>query len=409
MKGFNNHINQKLYYTIVLIMMGLMLMGLFLDNPRYGTFEAGFMLHCALIIVLSACLLLYPRYQNYILRIIIITVGSIYLYSIFFLYPETWSTFIFISFIPAISILFFDSKMFHFSLLSNLLLITATFGYIMLVDKGQLFPYIHQDIAGNIINFIGSHVIIYLIYHLSYERIKKQQLYYEQLQNSERLRTTGQLAAAVAHEIRNPLTVVKGFLQLYSKKDGPFSDDAKEHFNMMIAELNSAEKVISQFLTIASPDKNKEVEIVNVHKVLQSVSDLLKSYGFLRNNTIELLVEEDCFISANTIEYKQLMINLIKNAMEASKIGDAVIVEAKKTKHFIEMKVIDYGSGMSEEKLKSLGTPFYSLKSNGTGLGLMICYHILEKYNGTINFQSSKGHGTTVTIRFPSTIDEGTD
>ena len=83
-------------------------------------------------------------------------------------------------------------------------------------------------------------------------------------------------------------------------------------------------------------------------------------------------------------------------------MGNSVIVEAKKQNQFVEMKVIDYGFGMSEEEVQSLGTPFYSLKRNGTGLGLMICYHIVEKYNGTIDFQSSKGKGTTVTIRFPS-------
>ena len=84
----------------------------------------------------------------------------------------------------------------------------------MLIDQENLYSAIKRDVIGTVINFIGSQVIIYLIYHLTYERIRKQQLYYEQLQNSEQLKTTGQLAAAVAHEIRNPLTVVKGFLQL---------------------------------------------------------------------------------------------------------------------------------------------------------------------------------------------------
>ena len=83
----------------------------------------------------------------------------------------------------------------------------------------------------------------------------------------------------------------------------------------MIDELNTAEEVISQFLTIAKPDKDKKLEIVNVHNVLQSVTDLLKSYGLLRDNKIDLQVDEDCYICANNIEYKQLMINIIKNAL----------------------------------------------------------------------------------------------
>ncbi|AZV41912.1 sporulation kinase [Peribacillus asahii] len=402
MKEFYPQMNKKLYYAVVLIWTAVMIMGLLLDNPRLGGFDLGYILHSVLAIILFTCLWLYPKYRNHSFRIVIIIMASTFLYTVFFLYPGAWSTFIFLCLIPAISILFFDSKLFHFSLILNALLIIGTFSYIIGMDQSNQFSHIKGDLAGDAVNFIGSQVIIYLIYHVSYERIKKQQLYYEQLQHSERLKTTGQLAAAVAHEIRNPLTVVKGFLQLYSEKDCPVNKDIRETFTLMIDELNTAEEVISQFLTIAKPDKDKKLEIVNVHNVLQSVTDLLKSYGLLRDNKIDLQVDEDCYICANNIEYKQLMINIIKNALEASKIGDSVIVKAKSKNQFVEMKVIDYGDGMSEEEIKPLGTPFYSLKSNGTGLGLMICYHIIEKYNGSIDFQSSKGQGTTVTICFPS-------
>src|SRR3954462_12678533 len=138
---------------------------------------------------------------------------------------------------------------YHFSLLLNGVLIMFTFSYIMLIDQGNLYPYIKQDLMGNVINFIGSQVTIYFIFYLSYGRLKKQKLYYEQIKHSERLKTTGQLAAAVAHEIRNPLTVVKGFLQLY-EKDNTYDENSKRHFSLMINELNTAEQVISQFLSI---------------------------------------------------------------------------------------------------------------------------------------------------------------
>ena len=85
--------------------------------------------------------------------------------------------------------------------------------------------------------------------------------------------------------------------------------------------------------------------------------------GFYVIIQIDLHVDEDCYISANNIEFKQLMINIIKNAIEVSKIGDSVIVTAKEQNHFVEIQVIDFGFGMSEEEVQSLGTPFYSLKS----------------------------------------------
>jgi two-component system sporulation sensor kinase B len=296
--------------------------------------------------------------------------------------------------------LFFDTKLFHLSLLLNSLSIISLFSYIAIVDRGDLYPYISKDLIGNIINFLGSQAILYYIFYLSHGRLEKQKLYYEQIKHTERLKITGQLAAAVAHEIRNPLTVVKGFLQLY-EKDNTY-ENSERHYSLLINELNSAEQVISQFLSIAKPDKDTETELVNVKGVLQSVTDLLNTYGLLHHNEIVLSVVEDCYIAASTIEFKQLLINIIKNAIEASKVGDSVVVIAERNKDLVEIKVTDCGQGMSKEEMESLGTPFYSLKSKGTGLGMMICYNIAAKYKGTIHFDSVKGEGTTVTIRFPA-------
>jgi two-component system, sporulation sensor kinase B len=401
MKEIYTHINKKKYYISILIVIVMMIMGLLMGNPFLGEITVGYIFHNVLVVILSVCLLLYPKYVTHFFRMIIIIVASLYFYTLFFLYPDTWSTFIFLCFIPAISILFFDSKLFYFSVALNSVLIMCTFSYIMLIDQGYLYPYIKQDFIGNVINFIGSQLILYSIFYLSDGRIKKQQLYYEQIKQAERLKTTGQLAAAVAHEIRNPLTVVKGFLQLYETNTS-FNDETKRHFTLMIDELNVAEHVISQFLSIAKPNKETKTETVDVKVVLQSVTDLLHSYGLLHDNKIDLNLVENCYIVANNIEFKQLLINIIKNAIEASKIGDSVIVTARRKKGFVEIKVVDYGQGMSKAEIESLGTPFYSLKSKGTGLGMMICFNIAAKYKGTIDFESTKDEGTTVTIRFPS-------
>jgi two-component system sporulation sensor kinase B len=377
-----------------------MLLGLFAGNPLLHHPGPGYMTHGVLVFFFSSCLLIYPLYKSHFLKIIIIVVASSYFYTIFFLYPNTWSNFIFLCFIPAISILFFDTKLFHLSLLLNSLSIISLFSYIAIVDRGDLYPYISKDLIGNIINFLGSQAILYYIFYLSHGRLEKQKLYYEQIKHTERLKITGQLAAAVAHEIRNPLTVVKGFLQLY-EKDNTY-ENSERHYSLLINELNSAEQVISQFLSIAKPDKDTETELVNVKGVLQSVTDLLNTYGLLHHNEIVLSVVEDCYIAASTIEFKQLLINIIKNAIEASKVGDSVVVIAERNKDLVEIKVTDCGQGMSKEEMESLGTPFYSLKSKGTGLGMMICYNIAAKYKGTIHFDSVKGEGTTVTIRFPA-------
>ncbi|WP_400245664.1 ATP-binding protein [Niallia sp. JL1B1071] len=400
MKEIKNNFNIKIYYIVVWAIIAIIIGGLFIDNPRLSDCGWGFIFQLIWAFSLSICLLLYPKKETDIFRISIIVLASIYFYSLFLFYPDTGSNFILLCFIPALSILFFNSKLFYFTLFLNGGLILFLFGYIMFTNQEPQYSYLEQDLIGNVLNFIASQIIIYFIFYLTNGRMKKQQLYYEQIQQSERLKTSGQLAAAVAHEIRNPLTVVKGFLQLY-EKDNSFSSDQKRHFTLMVDELNMAEQVISQFLTMAKPEQEQAAEIVDVKDILQSVTDLLHSYGLLHDNRIELKVTDDCTISANIIELKQLLINIIKNAIEASNYGDLVMVTAEKEKNFVVIKVIDHGKGMSEEEVASLGTPFYSLKSKGTGLGLMICFNIVEKYNGKIEFASSKNQGTATTIRFP--------
>ncbi|MGV3466370.1 MAG: ATP-binding protein [Heyndrickxia sp.] len=399
MEEFYTHINKKLYYITVCIVITIMAMGLLVGNALIYSLKIGFVLHSLLVVILSVCLLLYPKHVTHLFRTIIIILAFCYFYTVFFLYPSIGSNFILLCFLPAVAILFFDAKLFYFSILLNSILITFTLFYINLLNDVTAFYYIKENLMGTVVNFIGSQALIYFIFYLTYGRMKKQQLYYEQVKQSERLKTTGQLAAAVAHEIRNPLTVVKGFLQLY-EKDAAYNIDVKRHFRLMIDELNIAEEVLSQFLSIAKPNRNEETEAVNVKSVLQSVADLLKSYGLYRDNRIELNVDEDCYIEANNMEIKQLLVNIIKNAIEASKIGDPILVTARK-KESVEIIVTDFGDGMTDEEVKNLGTPFYSLKSKGTGLGMMICFNIAAKYKGTIEFQSAKGKGTTVTISFP--------
>jgi two-component system, sporulation sensor kinase B len=400
MKELKFNINKTLYYILIAIIILVMFTGVMVGNTHLDTFNLGILLHIILVTTLSVCLILYPTFETHYFRMLIMLIASAYFYGLFFLYPETWSTFVLICLIPAISILFFDPRLFYFSLFLNVMLTSATFAYIIFIDQGELYPHIKLDIVGNVINFAGIQAFLFLLFYISYFRIKQLKGYYEQVQQSERLKTTGQLAAAVAHEIRNPLTVVKGFLQLY-KKEESFNEKVKRNFDLMIDELDAAEHVISHFLTIAKPDKEVKLGQIDVKDALQSVADLLNSYGLLNDNKIDLYVEDNCYIAINLIEFKQLTINLVKNAIEASSHGSAITVIGKKVKNSVEIRIVDGGLGMSESEIKDLGTPFYSLKTKGTGLGLMICFNIVEKYNGTIEFESVKGNGTTVIIRFP--------
>lgn len=404
MKELYSQVNRRTYYISMLTIIVLMVSGLILSTFEFNGFTLGYSIHFTCVAVLSVCLLIYPKYETYVFRKIIIMMGFAYFYTLFFLYPDTWTTYILICLIPSLAILFFDLKLFYFSIVLNGILILMTFGYISMIDQGKVYTYLHHDIVGNLINIIASQVLIILIFHLSFSRMKKQQLYYEQLQQSERLKMIAHLTAAVAHEIRNPVTVVRGFLQLY-QQDPAFGVSDKNKFKLMIDELNTVEHITSQFLALSKPNGDLKPERVDVKDVLHSVASLLSSYAMLSDNHIDIDVEEDCTILIHTIEFKQLLMNLIKNAVEASEAGMSVSVTARRNRQYIEIRIIDQGSGMSEDEVKSLGTPFYSLKSNGTGLGLMICFNIVEKYGGEIHYHSLKGHGTTVTVRFLAVND----
>ncbi|PFA67155.1 two-component sensor histidine kinase [Bacillus sp. AFS015802] len=394
MKEFHDRLHKKYYYMIISFIILLMVAGLVIDNP----FNSRFVIHGVMVIVISTCLLLYPRYENTWLRYMTVISSTGYFYTLFYLYPETWSDFVLLCFIPAFSILFFDKKLFFFSLVLNIGFIAFTFSYIGWIDKGQFYPYIYIDMTGNVVNFIASQILLYFIFHLTDLRMQKQRLYYEQVQQAERMRTTGQLAAAVAHEIRNPLTVVKGFLQYYAEDEAL---SQKQNFPLMINELDTAEHVISEFLSISKPDSVEKVQKIDVETVLMDVTELLTMYGLLNDNSIHLHVGKECNVFANSIEMKQLFINLIKNAIEASRDTGTVSVKVHKEKGYVIMRITDNGKGMTKEELANLGTPFYSLKSKGTGLGLMICFNIVEKFNGKILFDSTPDKGTTVTLQFP--------
>lgn len=379
--------------------IALMITGLFVVYFRKTNVDLDFIIHLILVVLLSVQFIIYPKNENVITRILIIVTTFLYFYTLFIIYPETPSTFILICLIPSIAILFFHLRLFYFALVANTFLMMLTFGYVLLVDQGERYLFIYNDITGNIINFIGSQIILYFVFKLSHSRIESQKKYYEQIQQAERLKTTGQLAAAVAHEIRNPITVVKGFLQFY-QSDNTVPEHVKKHYPLMMEELQIAETVINDFLTLAKPAEEISVT-VEVKAALHSVYDLLSSYALMNNIQFSVVIDEEYTVKCSLMEFKQLFVNLIKNAIEATPSGGSIEITAKRKGNKLAIYVKDNGDGMTKEEVKALGTPFYTLKSKGTGLGLMICYNIMEKYHGSILFNSEKGKGTKVGVTFP--------
>ncbi|OES45852.1 hypothetical protein BA724_01440 [Domibacillus iocasae] len=218
----------------------------------------------------------------------------------------------------------------------------------------------------------------------------------ERLSKSEKLTVVGELAAGVAHEIRNPLTSIKGFVKLMQQ--GMVNEN---FFDIILDEFNRIEEIINEFLNLAKPQEI-QLKKSDLKKILKDVETLLESEAHLQNVQIYQQVEQNIPpITCDPNLIKQVVINLIKNSIEAMPNGGSVNIQAIKEETNVLIKIIDNGVGINEARLQKLGEPFFSNKEKGTGLGLMLCFRIISQHKGTIIFQSKENQGTTVEVRLP--------
>ncbi|MFC0270686.1 PAS domain S-box protein [Metabacillus herbersteinensis] len=214
---------------------------------------------------------------------------------------------------------------------------------------------------------------------------------------SEKLSVAGQLAAGIAHEIRNPLTAIKGFLQIMQ----PEREEKGHYFEIIFSELNRIELILSELLMLAKPQEIM-FKTANIISLLQDVATLLETQANLNNILVEQQHEEsELLVNCDQNQIKQVFINFVKNAIDAMPKGGKVTISSKKEQNSVKIIVKDEGEGIPEELLKRIGEPFLTTKENGTGLGLMITYNIIENHNGTVQVHSEVGKGTTFTVLFP--------
>ncbi|UJF34571.1 ATP-binding protein [Paenibacillus hexagrammi] len=228
--------------------------------------------------------------------------------------------------------------------------------------------------------------------------ISEEQRSEEMLIKSEKLSIVGQLAAGVAHEIRNPLTSLKGFVQLLQMKGNEFN----HYYEIMLSELDRINFIVSEFLVIAKPQAVL-FQPKDVKEVLNSTIALLNSQALLNNVEISSSMEDNLPpIHCDENQIKQVCINILNNSIDAMPGGGEIHVEAlRQSEHEIAIIFKDFGVGIPEERLPRLGEPFYTTKEKGTGLGLMVSYRIIENHHGTMEIQSKINQGTTVKMILP--------
>jgi PAS domain S-box-containing protein len=218
----------------------------------------------------------------------------------------------------------------------------------------------------------------------------------EFLRKSDRISAIGQLAAGIAHEIRNPLTSVKGFLQFMQEQ----STD-QEYFEIMRREIERIELITNEFLILAKPQA-KSYSLKSIGAILSGFIPLVETQAKMSNIDMIIDVEEglpNIFCDGNQI--KQVFLNVIKNAMESMPSGGQISFTVKKKDGHVQILIKDQGCGIPPERLKRIGEPFYSTKEKGTGLGLMIIFNIIKEHKGSIEIQSEVSQGTLVEICLP--------
>ncbi|MFZ4451908.1 ATP-binding protein [Salibacterium aidingense] len=240
---------------------------------------------------------------------------------------------------------------------------------------------------------------------LVFKEVTEKREMEKELLRSEKLKVIGKLSAGFAHEIRNPLTTIQGFMQLF--KESSNDDDINGyHYQIIMSEIERVNSIVEDLLTIAKPEKDNEKQYVQFNDVIQETIYLFKAQAGKKGIAVETVLEPNLpEIYTEEKKLKQVMMNLIKNAMEAIEGEGRISVETKwlsgKTNDGISVKVKDNGKGMEEETLEKLGTPFYTTKSDGTGLGLMTCFQIVEEAGGRIHVDSDKGKGSEFEIWMP--------
>ncbi|MDR1322008.1 MAG: PAS domain S-box protein [Gracilibacteraceae bacterium] len=225
--------------------------------------------------------------------------------------------------------------------------------------------------------------------------LQKQKL---EMSRLDRLNTFAELASVISHEVRNPMTTIGGFLQMLQKK----TRDKKqlEYFSIMSEELKRVNAILGEFITIGRTKEVKQ-EKQTLKSIIYSMAPLLEADAAYQGKIIKFSLKDTCATFVNANEIRQLVLNLMRNGLEAMEANGILQIKTSSKDNKVILAVKDDGHGIAEEHLEKLGTAFFSTKETGTGLGLYVCYEIVQRNNATLNVLTG-ADGTTFMVTFPA-------
>lgn len=218
----------------------------------------------------------------------------------------------------------------------------------------------------------------------------------KEIERLARLDLIGQMAASVGHEVRNPMTTVRGFLQMMLAKEA--AGNNKEFYHIMIDELDRANRILSEFLSLAK-EKTEKRMVMSLNCILETMYPLMNAEAIKNDQIILYELGNIPPLLLDESEVRQLFMNLVKNALEAMPKKGVVKVKTYFANQSVVLEVADSGGGIPQHVLHKLGTPFFTTKETGTGLGLPVCYGIAFRHNATIDIKTNES-GTTFLVKF---------
>lgn len=265
-------------------------------------------------------------------------------------------------------------------------------------DQYYLTPFSYESyetsyFSGIVTQFMVNDEIIYVC-ELAERKVSEE--WKELLAEMEKLSLSSQMAASLVHEIRNPLTSLKGFLQLIQSG----IEQKEEYFKVIINEIDKLEQISAELLHISRPTL-QEKTIENVQSLVEDVVFLQKTQVDMRNINFDVNIKNNLMIECNPSQIKQVLINLVRNASEAMEKSGVIKINGQLINDEVHVDIIDNGIGISTEAVAELVNPYYTTKLDGTGLGLVVSNHILVKHEGRLEVDSKENKGTKFTIVLP--------
>ncbi|MDQ0484251.1 ATP-binding protein [Guptibacillus hwajinpoensis] len=253
------------------------------------------------------------------------------------------------------------------------------------------------EVAFPIMLLLLFSAVTFIILNRFISYLKAVEKSYEHSSHNEKLAFIGRIATGVTHEIKNPLTSLKGFVQLQEDEQ----TYNQKHSKIMLQELDRLTIIVNDLMILGKPQAIN-LKSIDLYECVRYVVDLFQQEAENKQITIYTHFEEQGQVLGDAGRIKQVLLNILKNAIEAMPSGGEVRIKLVKDKEWTTVQIIDRGIGIPEKDIPNLEKAFYSTKENGTGLGLMVSYKIIEEHKGKIRIDSEVGVGTTFSLCFPT-------